>query len=68
MTKIRLHYFDVRGRAEGIRKLLHYKNIPYEMVIYNHEEWPAKKNGEFLKRRICVFRNFAVYYTLFGSW
>lgn len=51
MTKIRLHYFNARGRAEGIRKLLHYKNVPYEEVIIGPEEWPEKKKSGFLIRR-----------------
>lgn len=47
MTKIRLHYFKARGRAEGIRKLLHYKHIPYEEVTILSEEWPEKKKSKF---------------------
>jgi glutathione S-transferase len=44
--KISLQSINSRGRAEGIRKLLHYKNVPYEEVLIGRDEWPKKKNGE----------------------
>jgi hypothetical protein len=49
MTKIRLHYFNIRGRAEGIRKLLHHKKVPYEEVMFERDQWPKKKQGKLKK-------------------
>ena len=37
MEKIRLHYFDIWGRAEMIRILLHHAKVEYENVIIDGE-------------------------------
>ena len=38
-----LRYFESRGRAEPIRLLLEYLQVPYEDVRYTKEEWPKFK-------------------------
>jgi glutathione S-transferase len=44
MSEYKLYYFPVRGKAEAIRLILHYKNIPFEDVRISKEEWPGKKS------------------------
>ena len=38
-----LTYFAVRGRAEGIRLMLHYAGLPYFLTNVHFSEWPALK-------------------------
>lgn len=45
MSQIRLHYFETRGRAEGIRKLLHYKKVPFEDIRIPKDQWEEKKKS-----------------------
>lgn len=40
-----LRYFKSRGRAESIRLLLEYLQVPYEDVRYTKDEWPTFKKG-----------------------
>jgi glutathione S-transferase len=40
-----LRYFESRGRAESIRLLLEYLQLPYEDVRYTKEQWPTFKKG-----------------------
>ena len=43
---VTLHYFGVRGRAEGIRFMLEDNSIPYAETSYTKADWPAvKKKG-----------------------
>jgi glutathione S-transferase len=42
-TPIRLHYFNVRNRAEFIRWIFAYKGIPYEDVRIDMANWPKIK-------------------------
>ena len=43
---VTLHYFGVRGRAEGIRLMLQDNGIPYAETNYTKENWPlAKQKG-----------------------
>ena len=43
---VTLHYFGVRGRAEGIRFMLEDNSIPYAETAYTKADWPAvKKKG-----------------------
>lgn len=39
----KLHYFNMRNRAEPIRVLLHFTNQPYEEELYTFAQWPAVK-------------------------
>jgi len=46
--KIVLHYFNIRGRAEPIRLMLHYGGVPFEDKTINFEQWgEKKKNNEY---------------------
>lgn len=38
-----LVYFAVRGRAEGIRLILHYAGLPYTLRNVDFSEWPTLK-------------------------
>nr|AIZ46904.1 glutathione S-transferase sigma 4 [Cnaphalocrocis medinalis] len=38
----RLHYFDLPGRAEFIRYILHYSGQNFEDVRYERSKWPIK--------------------------
>jgi glutathione S-transferase len=45
---ITVSYFDIRGRAEAIRLLLHYVKIPFVDHRFHFSEWPElKSNYEF---------------------
>ncbi|KAK7102214.1 glutathione S-transferase 3-like [Littorina saxatilis] len=42
--KLQLVYFDVRGRAEFLRLLLHATGQPFEDVRVSFEAWPQRKS------------------------
>ncbi|XP_068675336.1 glutathione S-transferase 2-like [Montipora foliosa] len=43
---VTLHYFGLRGRAEGIRLMMEDFEIPYAETNYSHDTWPEiKKKG-----------------------
>jgi len=44
-AKIRLHYFNARGRAELVRYILAFAKRDFEDVRYTKEEWATKKAG-----------------------
>jgi len=44
-VKLRLHYFNARGRAELVRTILAYVKRDFEDVRYTKEEWTAKKEA-----------------------
>ena len=45
---MKLHYFNLRARAEPIRAALTVAGIPFEDVRYTFEEWGAvKASGKF---------------------
>ena len=46
MPNYKLVYFDLRGRGEFIRMMLHYKNISFEEEIITLDKWPEVKNSE----------------------
>ena len=43
MAEIKLHYFDIYGRAETARMILHYNGTAFEDNRLQFEEWPALK-------------------------
>mmetsp|Transcript_831 Transcript_831/g.1855 ORF Transcript_831/g.1855 Transcript_831/m.1855 type:complete len:210 (-) Transcript_831:3110-3739(-) len=45
MSAIRLHYFNVRNRAEHIRWLFAYKHVEYEDIRIEFPDWPAAKHA-----------------------
>jgi len=44
MPHIKLIYFSLRGRAEGIRLILAAANVPYDDVHIEVADWPTYKN------------------------
>ena len=48
MANIKLHYFDVRARAEAARWILEYAGAKYEDIRYSIEEWPEIKSSKLL--------------------
>lgn len=47
MPEYKLIYFNARGRAELIRWIFAYGDIPYTDERFEMAEWPAKKPSEF---------------------
>ena len=43
--KIKLIYFDARGRAEMNRIMLNYGGVEFEDFIIKHEEWEQIKSS-----------------------
>jgi len=43
MAEIVLHYFPLHARAELIRMILHYLNVPFQDHIVQFQEWPELK-------------------------
>uniref|UniRef100_A0A6P7H0G5 glutathione transferase n=1 Tax=Diabrotica virgifera virgifera TaxID=50390 RepID=A0A6P7H0G5_DIAVI len=43
MPNYKLTYFNVTGRAEPARVMLHYGGIPFEDVRIEHADWPSIK-------------------------
>ena len=46
MSTYKLHYFDVRGLAEGIRFIFAQAGVQYEDLRHTREEWGKMKPGE----------------------
>ena len=45
--KMKLIYFNGRGKAEGVRLLLAAAGMEYENVRIKREEWPPMKEGKY---------------------
>jgi len=43
MSNYRLLYFNIKGKGQLIRLLLHDQGIPFSDEVVNSEDWPAKK-------------------------
>ena len=45
MGKYKLTYFDITGRAETTRMLLHMAGQEFEDLRLSRDEWPKHKDG-----------------------
>ena len=45
MPNYKLIYFNVRGRAELSRLIMHCAQVPFEDERIEHSDWPAIKQG-----------------------
>ena len=43
MPGYKLYYFNVRGRGELSRLILHYAGVPFEDFRFEGKDWPAIK-------------------------
>lgn len=48
MASYRLHYFDVRGRAEIVRMLFKLAQVEFEDIRVTESEWTRVKLGKFV--------------------
>lgn len=59
MASYRLHYFDVRGRAEIVRMLFKLAQVEFEDIRVTESEWTRVKLGklfvDFFYRLINLF-------------
>jgi glutathione S-transferase len=46
MPAYKLHYFNLRGRAELARLILNQAGVEFEDVRFERAEWPALKASE----------------------
>jgi len=52
---LKLQYFNIHGRGEPIRALLHYKQANFADEVITFEEWPSlKKSGDFPNAQLPV--------------
>ena len=59
MPEYKLIYFNARGRAELVRWIFAYGDIPYTDERFEMEDWPTKKPSEFpLIQASCFFGNY----------
>ena len=49
-----LHYFDIYGRGEPIRVILHYAGIQFEDRTYSFEAWPSIQNSFEFSELPCL--------------
>ncbi len=47
MPSYKLYYFNVRGRGELTRLILHCAGVPFEDFRFEGKEWPAIKPSKF---------------------
>ena len=57
MSPVKLHYFNLRGRAEYIRWILEFCGVEYEDIRYTFEEWPQIKQRTVQRRGESAVRN-----------
>lgn len=44
MAEYKIYYFNVKALGEPLRFLLSYKNIPFEDIRIESEDWPNHKS------------------------
>jgi hypothetical protein len=42
--KYKLHYFNIRYKAEPIRMMFHYKSVPFKDIRIKKSEWATRKS------------------------
>lgn len=47
MPAYKLHYFNLRGRAELARLILNQAGVEFEDIRFERSEWPALKASEY---------------------
>lgn len=47
MPAYKLHYFNLRGRAELARLILNQAGVEFEDIRFERAEWPALKASEY---------------------
>jgi len=80
MSTYRLHYFNLRGRAETSRLIFAAAGQKYDDIRYEHEQWPAYKpetplgqmpvlefNGTKIPQSISIARFLAKQFNLAGK-
>ncbi len=43
---MKVYYFDIYGKGEPIRMILHQAKVPFEDVRYSFAEWGSHKQDE----------------------
>ena len=56
-TKIKLTYFNFRGRTEPARLILAYAGVNYEDCRITSEEWAKLKPSKFSKNFNLIYRS-----------
>ncbi len=54
MPAYKLHYFNLRGRAELARLILNQAGVEFEDVRFERAEWPALKASEYRYFWHCI--------------
>ncbi|XP_046639264.1 hematopoietic prostaglandin D synthase-like [Daphnia pulicaria] len=79
-NEYKLHYFNMKGRAELARLIMAYAKVPYEDIRYEMTEWPQHKakmpngqvpvlewKGQFLTESLAIVRFLARRHNLAGT-
>ena len=54
MPQYKLHYFNLRGRAELARLVLHQAGVEFEDYRFERADWPQLKSSKSLLFISCV--------------
>lgn len=58
MVQYKLIYFNLRGRGELARLILHHQEVAFEDFRFEREEWPKYKAGK--KKTLTNYKNMNV--------